>query len=240
MRMELANGKIHATVLAVAADGQVSMSLDGDRPIVEILEEEGQTPLPPYITRLHGPEPEDSRRYQTVYARNPGAIAAPTAGMHFSGELLARLEKLGVRRTAVTLHVGPGTFKPVNSGVVEEHVMDPERFSIGVAAAGLINRTREEGGRIVAVGTTTVRVLETVAMEHGCIKECEGRTALFIRPPFAFKSVDVLLTNFHLPRTTLLMLVSAFAGTESVLRAYEAAVREKYRFYSYGDCMLIK
>jgi S-adenosylmethionine:tRNA ribosyltransferase-isomerase len=215
---------------------------DGER-IVELDEDvdlyaRGSMPLPPYIGRES--DSVDSERYQTVFAQTPGAIAAPTAGLHFTREILSEIP-----HAFVTLHVGPGTFRPVHSENVAEHRMHAESFSISEDAAAEIDKAK----RIVAVGTTTVRVIESVARETRPLKAVElskaairaqsGETGLFIYPPFEFRVVDALLTNFHLPRSTLLMLVSAFAGREFLLRAYEEAIRERYRFYSYGDCMLI-
>lgn len=188
----------------------------------------GSMPLPPYIRR--DSDIEDAARYQTVFAQAPGALAAPTAGLHFTSEILNEIP-----HTFVTLHVGTGTFLPVRSENVTEHRMHAERFSISPSAAGRIN----SAGRIVAVGTTVVRVLESAERTDGNLVPQEGSTDIFIYPPFQFRAVDVLLTNFHLPRSTLLMLVSAFAGREFLLRAYQEAICERYRFYSYGDCMLI-
>jgi S-adenosylmethionine:tRNA ribosyltransferase-isomerase len=189
-------------------------------------------PLPPYIRRPE--QPGDRERYQTVYARDEGSVAAPTAGLHFSPELLAALDQAGLERCAVTLHVGPGTFTPVRSELVEEHRMEAERYRVPEATALAVARARTEGRRVVAVGTTAVRTLEASGGHAG-----EGRTDLFIRPGYRFGVVDALLTNFHLPRSTLLMLVCAFAGKELILEAYRAAVETHYRFYSYGDAMLI-
>ena len=179
-------------------------------------------------------------RYQTVYARVPGAVAAPTAGLHFTDELLAALSARGIERAFLTLHVGPGTFAPVRADRVEEHRMHDERYAVPVAAAEAVARTRARGGRIVAVGTTVARTLESRVQDDGSVTPGEGRTALFIYPGFRFRVVDALVTNFHLPRSTLLMLVCALAGTEVVLEAYREAVRAGYRFYSYGDAMLVK
>jgi S-adenosylmethionine:tRNA ribosyltransferase-isomerase len=191
----------------------------------------GVPPLPPYIKRTKQPQNVDRERYQTVFAREPGAVAAPTAGLHFTTELLAQLQALGIGYAFITLHVGIGTFRPVKVENVEEHRMHAEKFSISAATA----RAIADAQRVVAVGTTVVRTLESCDE----LKEHEGSTDIFIRPPHAFRFVDVLLTNFHLPRSTLLMLVSAFASRELILRTYEEAVRERYRFFSYGDCMLI-
>lgn len=201
-------------------------------PVEPHLDRLGHVPLPPYIHRPD--QASDRERYQTVFARTPGAIAAPTAGLHFSEELLEEIAAAGIGIARVTLHVGIGTFKPVSVEKVEDHRMDRERYEVGEETAGAIRRTRESGGRIVAVGTTVVRTLESSGGEAG-----SGSTDLFITPGFRFRVVDVLLTNFHLPRSTLLMLVSAFAGRERVLAAYEEAIREGYRFYSYGDAMLL-
>lgn len=201
-------------------------------PVEPHLDRLGHIPLPPYIHRPD--QAADRDRYQTVFARNPGAIAAPTAGLHFSEGLLEEIAAAGIGFARVTLHVGIGTFKPVSAERVEDHRMDRERYEVGEETAEAIRRTRESGGRIVAVGTTVVRTLESSKGIAG-----SGSTELFITPGFRFRVVDVLLTNFHLPRSTLLMLVSAFAGRERVLAAYEEAIREGYRFYSYGDAMLV-
>jgi S-adenosylmethionine:tRNA ribosyltransferase-isomerase len=206
-------------------------------PIEPHLDRLGHIPLPPYIRRPD--TPEDRERYQTVFARHPGAVAAPTAGLHFTAELLREIEAAGVETARVTLHVGLGTFKPVAAERVEEHRMESERYEIGEEAAGAVRRARAAGRRIVAVGTTVVRTLESAARAgSGEVLAGSGATELFITPGFRFQAVDALLTNFHLPRSTLLMLVSALAGRERVLAAYAEAVREGYRFYSYGDAML--
>jgi len=197
----------------------------------------GHVPLPPYIKRED--RPEDRDRYQTVFARQRGSVAAPTAGLHFSDHLLASLTAKGVERTAVTLHVGYGTFKPVRAAEIEQHVVDAERYEIGEAAAAAIADARRQGRRVIAVGTTTTRALESAAGPSGRIEACKAETELFIRPGHRFQVVEGLLTNFHLPQSSLLMLVSAFAGRERVLAAYREAVARRYRFYSYGDAMLI-
>ena len=208
-------------------------------PIEPHLERLGHMPLPPYIQRED--EAEDHERYQTVWAKSPGAIAAPTAGLHFTREILDRLAAAGIEIAEVTLHVGLGTFKPVAAERIEDHQMESERWEVGEATAEAIRRTQERGGRIVAVGTTVVRTLESAALAGGGeVRAGQGATELFITPRFRFRVVDVLLTNFHLPKSTLLMLVSAFAGRERVLEAYEEAIREEYRFYSYGDAMLVE
>lgn len=207
--------------------------VDGD--LVSFLDRHGHVPLPPYITRADGPE--DRERYQTVYAERPGAVAAPTAGLHFDPPLLDRLAAKGVRFGRVTLHVGAGTFQPVRSDRLDEHVMHAEQVEVDEALCGLAAETRRAGGRIVAVGTTSVRSLETAAAS-GELRPYRGDTRLFIRPGYRFRSVDLLLTNFHLPESTLLMLVCAFSGFEPVMSAYRHAVQAGYRFFSYGDAML--
>lgn len=208
-----------------------------DRPVLEALERDGHVPLPPYIGRAD--EPGDRERYQTVYARTPGAVAAPTAGLHFDDAMLARLDGLGVERVFVTLHVGSGTFLPLRADEVEGQRLHAERIAVSAQAAESVNRAKDEGRRVVAVGTTAVRALEACARE-GRVTAAEGETDIFIYPGFRFRVVDALLTNFHLPESTLLMLVCAFAGTERVLAAYRHAVRERYRFYSYGDAMFVE
>ena len=208
-------------------------------PIEPHLDRLGHMPLPPYIQRAD--EAEDHERYQTVWARNPGAIAAPTAGLHFTREILDHLTAAGIDIAEVTLHVGLGTFKPVTAERVEDHRMDTERWEVSGSTAELIRRTRDRGGRVVAIGTTVVRTLESAALAGGReVRPGSGATELFITPGFQFQVVDLLLTNFHLPKSTLLMLVSAFAGRDRVLAGYEEAIREGYRFYSYGDAMLLE
>ena len=206
-------------------------------PVAELLRDIGQMPLPPYIKRA--PSDEDRRWYQTVYARHEGAIAAPTAGLHFTNELLAELERKGIGTVSTTLHVGPGTFRPVECEDVSAHRLDAEWMEVTSEAAATINDVRRRGGKVVAVGTTVVRALETAATGEGVLEARRGDSGLFILPGHRFQIVNALLTNFHLPRTTLLMLASAFAGTESLRAAYEEAVRARYRFYSYGDAMLV-
>ena len=203
----------------------------------ELLEQVGRVPLPPYIRQGEMIE-ADRQRYQTVYARRPGAVAAPTAGLHFTHELLKQIEAAGVDIARVTLHVGLDTFRPVTAASLAEHAMHSEWGEIAAAAVETIERCRRAGGRTVAVGTTSVRVLETAAAS-GILAPWQGPTALFIRPPYTFRIVDALLTNFHLPRTTLLVLVRTFGGDELIRRAYAEAIREQYRFYSYGDAMLV-
>lgn len=226
-RIELADG-LWAEVVGKQED---RYRLRFSEPVEPHLERLGHIPLPPYI---HRPDtPEDRERYQTVYARTPGSVAAPTAGLHFTEALLREIEEAGVSIARVTLHVGIGTFKPVTADRVEEHRMERERYEVGEETAEAIRRAE----RIVAVGTTVVRTLESAALGKGEVRAGSGSTELFITPGYRFQVVDALLTNFHLPRSTLLMLVSAFAGRERVLAAYEEAVREGYRFYSYGDAM---
>jgi S-adenosylmethionine:tRNA ribosyltransferase-isomerase len=209
----------------------------GGAPVSEILERHGSVPLPPYIT--HPPQEEDERRYQTVYARAPGAVAAPTAGLHFDEGLLDALARSGVERAYVTLHVGAGTFQPVRARNLAEHRMHAERYEIPAATVAAIAAARRRRGKIIAVGTTTVRALEASAAAHETPVAGEAETDLFITPGFEFRVVDRLITNFHLPRSTLLVLVSAFGGIEPVRRAYRHAIDQRYRFYSYGDAMLL-
>lgn len=208
-----------------------------DGPVSDALERHGRMPLPPYLGREE--EPLDRERYQTVYARAPGSVAAPTAGLHFTPELLAALEARGVRRTAVTLHVGIGTFRPVEVEDPGLHELHAEGYEVPVEAADAVNEARTRAARVWAVGTTAVRTLESVAEEDGTVRAGAGATGLFIRPPYRFRVVDALLTNFHLPRSTLLMLVAAFGGYRQVMDAYRAAMAGPYRFYSYGDAMAV-
>lgn len=212
--------------------------LYSSRPVLELLEMHGSVPLPPYIT--HEPDSEDEARYQTVYARSDGAVAAPTAGLHFDRELLAALDRARIDQAFLTLHVGAGTFLPVRSDDLSRHVMHAERYSIPAAVSAAIGRAHEAGGRVIAVGTTTLRALESSADGAGNVVAGEASTSLFITPGYRFQVVDVLLTNFHLPKSTLLMLVSAFAGVDLIRRAYRHAVEGEYRFFSYGDAMLLE
>jgi len=223
---------------ALSEDGRRRVRLLSKRRDVDGgLERCGHTPLPPYIRRPD--RPLDRQRYQTIYAREGGSVAAPTAGLHFTTEVLARLRARGIEVAEVVLHVGPGTFQPVKAARVEDHRVAPEPYVVPTETAAAVERARARGGRVVAVGTTTVRTLETVARADGGIVAGEGETGLVIVPGVAFRVVDVLLTNFHLPRSSLLLLVAAFAGRERVLKAYAEALRAGYRFYSYGDAMLI-
>jgi S-adenosylmethionine:tRNA ribosyltransferase-isomerase len=210
----------------------------GGLPVSEILDRIGHMPLPPYIKR--DDRVSDRERYQTVYARQRGSVAAPTAGLHFTDELFRALEARGVERAEVTLHVGYGTFEPVRTEIVEEHRLHPEPFAIEPGAARVIASAQRDGRRVIAVGTTTTRTLEAVAAEHGGIVEpASGEASLYIYPGFTFRVAGALLTNFHLPKSSLLLLVCAFAGTDLTLAAYRHAVAEGYRFYSYGDAMLV-
>jgi S-adenosylmethionine:tRNA ribosyltransferase-isomerase len=213
------------------------LRFQGGGSVPDVLARHGETPLPPYIT--HVPDAEDEARYQTVYARNPGAVAAPTAGLHFDEALLAQLEARGVAIARITLHVGAGTFQPVRTDDLDEHVMHAEWYRISGEAAAAIEETRSRGGRVVAVGTTALRALESAAAE-GPLCEKAAETRLFIVPGYRFRIVDRLVTNFHLPRSTLLMLVSAFAGVDNIRRAYAHAIAGRYRFFSYGDAMLLE
>lgn len=228
---------IEAEIIGAGADSLRTIRFHGIDDIRTLLPEIGKTPLPPYIKR--DPSSRDRERYQTVYAAQEGAVAAPTAGLHFTGELLQRLKIKGIELTTVTLHVGPGTFMPVRVEQITEHRMLPEHYVIGRDSAASINRAKSEGRRVIAVGTTSVRTIETASHADGTVDAGAGSSELFIYPGFRFKVADGLVTNFHLPKSTLLMLVSAFAGREETLSAYRTAVAEKYRFYSYGDAMFL-
>jgi S-adenosylmethionine:tRNA ribosyltransferase-isomerase len=238
-------GNLTATVRDINAEGHRRLQFSGVENILTALDELGEMPLPPYIKRAEGGQREDVARYQTVFARPPGSVAAPTAGLHFTEALLEKIRARGVKICFVTLHVGLGTFAPVKAETLAAHVMHEERFELGAETARTINEAKRSGGRVIAVGTTSVRVLESAAPQSGELAATQGRTRIFIHPPHEFKIVDALLTNFHLPCSTLLMLVSAFAspgktrGREMILAAYAEAVRERYRFFSYGDAMLI-
>ena len=236
-RLATPDGALVVEVTALGEQGERTVrvahgSLDA------VLRAQGEIPLPPYIRRAPGAD--DAERYQTVYARVEGAVAAPTAGLHFSEALLASLEAAGVKRVPVTLHVGPGTFRPITSDDPREHVMEEEWFEVSEAAAAELRATRVRGGRIVAVGTTSVRALESMAdATGGTLAAARGWTRKYIVPPYTFRAVDALITNFHLPRTTLLLLVAALAGEERLRAAYAHAVAAQYRFYSYGDAMVV-
>ncbi|VGO11601.1 S-adenosylmethionine:tRNA ribosyltransferase-isomerase [Pontiella desulfatans] len=236
--LSLCSGKATATMLYDGEQGEAVLKIESARPLMEILDEEGIPPLPPYIARKEQTREqieEDKNRYQTVYASEPGAAAAPTAGLHFTPELFDALDKKGVSKAELTLHVGLGTFRPVSAEIITDHEMHHERYQISEKAAATIASARKNGGRIVAVGSTSVRTLESVSP----IRAAEGSTNIFIYPPYEFQNVDAILTNFHLPKSTLLMMMSAFAGRELMMNAYETAVQNHYRFFSYGDCMLI-
>lgn len=234
-RFIFGNGALRAEIVSIVEEGNRLVRFEYDGIFEEILDKTGIVPLPPYITAPL----EDKERYQTVYSKYKGSAAAPTAGLHFTSELIDELKSLGIEFAELTLHVGIGTFRPVKTENVEEHHMHSESFSINREACDVINRTRERNGRVIAVGTTSCRVLETVAAEDGKISPKEGETDIFIYPGYHFKAIDGLVTNFHLPESTLLMLVSAFAGRENILSAYREAISLKYRFFSFGDAMLI-
>ena len=224
-------------------DGEWLVELIYDGDLFEILHKVGNIPLPPYIERkLKSEELKqfDMERYQTVYAKDEGSVAAPTAGLHFTQEILQKLKSKGVEIAYVTLNVGLGTFRPVKCENILDHKMHSETFEITQDAADKINLAKEQGKKLIAVGTTTVRTLETAYQKYGCIKACHDHSELFIYPPYEFKVVDKLITNFHLPKSTLLMLVSALAGKDFIFKAYQEAIKNEYRFFSYGDCMLIK
>lgn len=240
VRFEGGGVVLHGEVLDQHFYGRRTIALraDDDVSVADAIDRIGHIPLPPYIKRPD--RPSDRERYQTVYARARGSIAAPTAGLHFTREQLERLAQEGIERTTVTLHVGYGTFKPVRAEQVEEHVVDAEHVTVGERAAAAITSARREGRRVIAVGTTTVRALESLEVRSdGPVQAFNGETRLFIHPGHVFRVVDGLITNFHLPKSSLLMLVAAFAGREHVLSAYREAVERRYRFYSYGDAMLI-
>jgi S-adenosylmethionine:tRNA ribosyltransferase-isomerase len=235
-RVQIAPG-LTAEILEITDRRTRIVRLESEEPLDAAIERHGHVPLPPYIDRADAPE--DAERYQTVFARDAGSVAAPTAGLHFTRELLDALERRGVARAEVLLHVGAGTFKPVEVDDPAQHVMHEEWYSVSPDAARQINDRRTAGGKSWAVGTTSVRTLESAADEHGLVRAGEGDTRIFIRPPYRFRAVDHLITNFHLPRSTLIMLVAAFAGYDLTMRAYAAAVNEGYRFYSYGDAMAV-
>jgi S-adenosylmethionine:tRNA ribosyltransferase-isomerase len=248
------NGELTARLVKpLAGIGMWQVAFSCDRPLMDLLDLFGRTPVPPYVKRegTSEEEAEDRVRYQTIYARAVGSVAAPTAGLHFTPEIFAALEAKGVRRVSVTLHVGPGTFRPVKAEEIEDHQMDYEAFSVPPETAEAINACKARGGRVICVGSTTVRTLETVAaavaddeargVSHGgaVVTAGSGASNIFIYPPYSFRVCDGLLTNFHLPQSTLLMMISALAGRERILASYAMAVRAEYRFFSYGDCMLI-
>lgn len=235
-RISFGDGLLMGEVLDVMEEGNRLIQFSYEGIFEEILDKLGQMPLPPYITH----QLKDKKRYQTVYAKHDGSAAAPTAGLHFTPELLATLEEKGVKIAHVTLHVGLGTFRPVKVENVTDHHMHSEFYIVEESQAKLINDTKAAGGRIISVGTTSCRTLESAADENGVVRAGSGWTDIFIYPGYRFKVLDCLITNFHLPESTLLMLVSALAGKEHILNAYETAVRERYRFFSFGDAMLIQ
>lgn len=234
-RFEFGGGLLKAEVIEVKTDGNRIVRFEYDGIWEELLDKLGEMPLPPYIHE----KLQDRERYQTVYSKIEGSAAAPTAGLHFTKELLEKIKSKGVKLAFVTLHVGLGTFRPVSVDNVEEHKMHSEYYEISEEAAKIINETRRNGGRIIAVGTTSVRTLESCADENGFLKECCGNTEIFIYPGYKFRAVDAIVTNFHLPESTLLMLISAFSDKEKVFKAYREAIDKKYRFFSFGDAMFI-
>lgn len=231
---------VRATVAAIQGNGHYSIAFDEATPVHGLMERHGEIPLPPYIRRPDGPLPLDRTRYQTIFATNPGAIAAPTAGLHFTDALVAALRQKGIAIAPLTLHVGPGTFLPVRCDDFRQHAMPAERYEIPHSTATRIAAAKAAGGRVVAVGTTTTRALESAAAAAGTVQPGAGWADLFIAPGHRFRAVDALFTNFHLPGSTLLLLVSAFAGRERILSAYAEAIAQRYRFYSYGDAMFIQ
>ena len=235
-RIVFGEGLLVGEIVDVIEDGNRMIKFHYEGIFEEILDKLGQMPLPPYITH----KLQDKNRYQTVYARNEGSAAAPTAGLHFTKELLERIKEKGVNVVSITLHVGLGTFRPVKVDKIEEHHMHTETFNISKEAADTINRARAAGGRVIAVGTTSCRTLESAAADDGTIPARSGDTDIFIYPGYKFKAIDCLITNFHLPESTLIMLVSALAGRDNIMNAYETAVKERYRFFSFGDAMFIR
>ena len=233
--LHFGSDELSATVIGLESDGNKLLQFHTEGIFLEVLERLGHMPLPPYIKA----ELKDAERYQTVYANEPGSAAAPTAGLHFTKELLAQLDDMGVELNRITLHVGLGTFRPVKEEDLTKHEMHSEYCAISGAVAERINRAKREGRRVIAVGTTSCRTLEAVADEQGEVRPFHGQVNIFIYPGYRFKCIDGLITNFHLPESTLIMLVSALAGRETVLHAYETAVKERYRFFSFGDAMLI-
>lgn len=234
-KLSFGEGLLRGEVLEIVEEGNRLIRFQYEGIFEEVLDRLGEMPLPPYITH----KLEDKNRYQTVYAKYDGSAAAPTAGLHFTRDLLDEIAQKGVNLAYVTLHVGLGTFRPVKAERITEHHMHSETYQITKEAAEVINRTRKNGGRVICVGTTSCRSLESAAEEDGTLRECSGDTEIFIYPGYRFKVLDALITNFHLPESTLVMLVSALAGREKVLRAYGEAVEERYRFFSFGDAMLV-
>ncbi len=227
--------ELSLTVEGVTPSGERIVKFEYDGIFEEILEKLGSMPLPPYIKE----KLRDKTRYQTVYAKHDGSAAAPTAGLHFTPELLEKIKAKGVKIAEVLLHVGLGTFRPVKEEIITDHKMHSEYYEVSAEAAEIINSAKRAGGRIIAVGTTSVRTLESAADADGLLKACRGNTEIFIYPPYKFKCIDALITNFHLPESTLIMLVAALTGREKVLELYETAVNERYRFFSFGDAMLV-
>jgi S-adenosylmethionine:tRNA ribosyltransferase-isomerase len=236
--LAIEGSEMTATLRALREGGEVELELFADEGVRAAIGRAGRVPLPPYVRRE--PDARDLERYQTLFAAREGSVAAPTAGLHFSSELLEALGKAGHRIARVTLHVGPGTFAPLRSDDLSQHRMHAEKYEVSHETAHAIAAAREEGRPVVAIGTTVCRTLESVVDDEGRVAAGTGETALFIRPPHRFRAIDALLTNFHLPRSTLLALVMAFGGTESIRAAYADAVSERYRFYSYGDAMLVR
>lgn len=234
-RVTFGDGRLKAEILEIAEEGNRLVRFYFEGIFEEILDSLGEMPLPPYITH----KLEDKEMYQTVYAKYDGSAAAPTAGLHFTKELLSKIEEKGIKIASITLHVGLGTFRPVKVDDVNHHHMHTEWYEVNAEAADIINETKRNGGRVICVGTTSCRTIESVADENGYMKAKTGETDIFIYPGYKFKVMDGLITNFHLPESTLVMLVSAFAGKENVLSAYETAVKEKYRFFSFGDAMIL-
>lgn len=234
-RISFGNDSLHAEVLEVVEEGNRLIRFSYEGIFEEVLDRLGEMPLPPYITH----KLQDKNRYQTVYAKYDGSAAAPTAGLHFTQELLRQIEDKGVETAYVTLHVGLGTFRPVKADNILEHHMHSEYYQVTAEAAEKINRAKAEGHRVICVGTTSCRTVESAAKPDGTLEACCGNTEIFIYPGYRFKVLDCLITNFHLPESTLVMLVSALAGRENVLQAYEEAIRERYRFFSFGDAMFI-
>jgi S-adenosylmethionine:tRNA ribosyltransferase-isomerase len=238
-RLSFGDSDLRAHVLGVSPSGLRLLRFECERPLADLLSERGQTPLPPYIRRPGGTSAADRERYQTVFARERGAIAAPTAGLHFTPEIIRTLEARGITLVEITLHVGYGTFEPVRVDEIEQHQVAAEFFQVSAATAAAINERRSQGGRVIAIGTTTTRALESAVNEVGLIEPGAGDTKLTIIPGYRFRVTDALLTNFHLPQSSLLLLVAAFAGRDFTLAAYRHAVTEGFRFYSYGDCMFV-
>ena len=234
-RVTFGDGRLKAEILEIAEEGNRLVRFYYEGIFEEILDSLGEMPLPPYITH----KLEDKEMYQTVYAKYDGSAAAPTAGLHFTKELLSKIEEKGIKIASITLHVGLGTFRPVKVDDVNNHHMHTEWYEVNAEAADIINETKRNGGRVICVGTTSCRTIESVADENGYMKAKTGETDIFIYPGYKFKVMDGLITNFHLPESTLVMLVSAFAGKENVLAAYETAVKERYRFFSFGDAMIL-